>query len=138
MEDRKCSSCTNVFPLTEEFFYKTNHGKGYFNFMTECKICNRERRKYNYALKKAKEEKAKEDSWLDEHKNKLHLCKWCGEEKALSEMRINRSKKQIEARCKKCYNKRDKEMYRPNHEANIFAKVLEERRRDKNGEKNAF
>lgn len=127
-EKRTCINCNETFPLTEEYFHKNNFKKGYYHFYTKCKICRNEQDRYNYSLRKAKKEKAIEDAWKEELRNKIFACKHCGKEKTFDEMRVSNTKKLVESICRVCYNKKHKEIYSHNYKASVFEKSLEERR----------
>lgn len=128
MDERTCKQCKETYPLTDEFFYRNNNDRGYFHYSHKCKTCKREQSAYEHRLRKAKKEKAKEDAWKEEFKNKIFACKHCGKEKTFDEMRINSTNKKMDSRCKACYNKKHKESYSHNYKASVFEKSLEERR----------
>lgn len=127
MNERKCRTCKETKPLTEEFYYKNNMKSGYYHFYTECKVCNNERRRYNFALARARKEKAEEDKWMDEFKDRIFTCKQCGKEKTFDLMRKDKPQKRVQSWCKSCYNLKAKD-YNEMSKANSFVKVLRERR----------
>lgn len=134
-EKRTCKNCRQSFPATEDFFYRTNNDKGFLNLRTECKACHNERSYYNQRLAKAKREQIEKDKWKEELKDKIFVCKHCGQEKKFEEMKIQDSKQTVTNMCKKCSNKKIKEIYRPNHHANLFEKAAKERQELNRGEK---
>src|SRR5690348_3244461 len=123
MEERTCKTCKETFPLTEEFFERSNSGSGYYHFRWECRICRKEYYKYRNALRKARAEKAKEDEWMDKFKNQIFICTKCGQEKTFDEMRKVATDKRMHAWCKKCYNIKSKD-YAINSQVKTFEAVL--------------
>lgn len=121
MESRKCKKCNETFSLTEDFFHRTNKNKGVINYTTTCKRCRNYQASIRYKENKLKAEIAKQESWKDPFRDKIFICKHCGEKKNFDQMRVNATNKAMDSRCKACYNKKSKE-YNKNYDANCFIK----------------
>lgn len=134
LKERTCRTCQQTFPLTTDFYYTRLNKEGVIGFLTECKECRKERNIYNYHKKKVKVEEAEKNQWMEELKDKIFGCKICGLDKKFDEMK-KAGKQKLQNVCKVCANRLKKEVYTPNYKANIFEKVLKERRELNEGEK---
>lgn len=129
MMKRVCRSCQKEYPLNEDHFYKQSTKTGKLMFYTECKACNNDRRVYNLALAKARKAYEEETKWLEGLENEIFTCKYCGEEKKISEMRVLNYQKRVTSMCLKCHRPKHKE-YNEMYNANNFARVLKEKEED--------
>ena len=129
MEKRMCRTCKKDYPLNEEYFYRTRTNSDKLTFYNECKVCSNDRRKYNYALTKAKKIYEEETKWLKELEDKIFICKYCEREKRLPEMRVMSDVKRVSPVCMDCYRPKRRE-YNDMFKANNFVRVLKEKEED--------
>jgi hypothetical protein len=118
VEKRICKKCNNSYPLNKENFpVQIKDGRMYFYYV--CKECKRYEDSIRYKEKKLKAEIAKDEAWKDPFRDKIFICKHCGEKKNFDQMRVNATNKAMDSKCKACYNKKSKE-YKENYDANCF------------------
>lgn len=76
MSTKRCNSCGEIFPATEEFFYKLKNGKLYYR----CKKCDKTSAK-SYIKQRAelvKQRRIKLTEWYVSYKQRQR-CSHCGE-----------------------------------------------------------
>jgi hypothetical protein len=72
-------------------------------------------------------------NWITDQLEITFKCNTCGYDRSFYEMKSNKKKRKVEKICKGCYREKH-EMYRQNYHANLFVKVLRERRKNNNEE----
>jgi transcription elongation factor Elf1 len=133
MEERTCRTCHQSYPLTPEFFHTRKYRKGVIGFYTQCKPCRNQETSFGYRKRKVKQEEEAKNQWMEALKDKIFKCKICGLDKTFDEMKYGGNQK-LKNMCKVCAYRLRKEVYEPNYKANVFEKVLKERKKLNEGE----
>jgi len=131
MEKRTCTFCNETFELTSEnFYHSTKNGKKYYH--NKCKECYNYENRIKYLEKKMIQQQEAKDEWKKQFFDQIFVCKICREEKTGREMKLDSTNKRMDKRCRDCYNKVHREKYAKNYRANVFGKVMEKQRSNKN------